>query len=281
VTDAWQIPGADEQPLLGDTHLPDGGADAAPGVIVLCHGFKGYKDYGFFPRLARDAAAAGLIAHRFNFSHSGMTREIETFAKPELFEADTWSKQVHDVKAVVEAVERGQLAGQGLPIVLFGHSRGGVSVLLAAAELGDRVAGVVAASSPQTGCSLDEDQKKQLRRSGRMAVPSSRTGQTLYVGKAWLEEIEADPDRCDPAQAAGRIERPVLILHGKADDTVPWTAAHVLNDAPGSNSELRIIENASHTFNCPNPLPDDQQPPAETREMIDATVGFALGCVGR
>jgi len=280
MSESWSILGANDQPLLGNTHVPDDGVEAARGVLVLCHGFKGYKDYGFFPRLARDAAAAGLIAHRFNFSHSGMTNEIETFAKPELFEQDTWSKQVHDVKAVVEAVERGELEGKGLPIVLFGHSRGAVSALLAAADLGDRVAGVVSASSPQTGCSLDEDQKKQLRRSGRMAVPSSRTGQTLYVGKAWLEEIEADPDGCDPAQAAGRIEQPVLILHGKEDDTVPWVAAHVLHDAPGSNSELRIIENASHTFNCPNPLSEDQQPPAETREMIDATVGFALRCVG-
>ncbi len=281
MNDSWSIPGSDGQPLLGNTHLPAGGVGAASGVLVLCHGFKGYKDYGFFPRLAEAAAEAGLIAHRFNFSHSGMTHELDTFAKPELFEADTWSKQVHDVTAVVEAIECGQLAGKGLPRVLFGHSRGGVTALLAAAQLGARVAGIVTAAAPHTACSLDEQQKAQLRKAGRLASPSSRTGQTLYVGKAWLEEIEADPPRFDPARAAERITQPVLILHGKADTTVPWVAAHVLHDAPGSNSTLRIIDGAGHTFNCPNPLPEGEEPPPETLAMIDETVTFAARCVGR
>lgn len=278
MSDSWSIPGADEQPILGNTHAPAGGAGAAKGVVLLCHGFKGYKDYGFFPRLAQELSDAGLIAHRFNFSHSGMTDQIDTFAKPELFERDTWSKQVSDVVTLAAAIKAGALPGAGLPLVLFGHSRGGVTALLAAAELGDAVDGVITAAAPEAACSLDDQQKQQLHKSGKLASPSGRTGQTLYVGKGWLEEIEADPARFDPARAAGRIGCPHLILHGKDDATVPWTAAHVLHDAPGDNSTLQLIDGASHTFNAPNPMPTDQPPPAETRAMLDAAVGFAVRC---
>ena len=54
--------------------------------MLIAHGFKGYKDYGMFPRLARVAAETGFVAHRFNFSHSGMTDRIATFEHPDLFD---------------------------------------------------------------------------------------------------------------------------------------------------------------------------------------------------
>ena len=99
----WSIPGAEGEVILGDCHLPAG---EARGVIIIAHGLKGYKDYGMFPVIARACAAGGLIAHRFNFSHSGMTNALETFARPDLFERDTWNRQVHDCRAVVEAAGR-------------------------------------------------------------------------------------------------------------------------------------------------------------------------------
>ena len=57
-TTQWTLPGADGQPILGNTHVPDDSRGAPPaGVLIVAHGFKGYKDYGFFPRLAQSAAA--------------------------------------------------------------------------------------------------------------------------------------------------------------------------------------------------------------------------------
>gem|GEM_PF-4204546 len=87
----------------------------------------GYYDYGLFPVLARALTAAGLTCHRFNFSHSGMTRDTATFARPDLFEQDTWGRQQDDLAAVLD-----HLGAGAEPTVLFGHSRGGLSSLLAA-----------------------------------------------------------------------------------------------------------------------------------------------------
>ena len=274
---SWTIPGADGQPIYGNTHSPKG---EPRGVLVICHGFKGYKDYGFFPHLAEEAARAGLVAHRFNFSHSGMTNNAATFERPELFERDTWGKQIHDITLVHEAVKAGRLgAYRGQPVAWFGHSRGGVTVLLTAARLGnegpDRL---VATASPHSACFLDDDQKRLLRKQGWVASPSSRTGQELRVGVDWLTEIEANPEAFDPLLAIRHIEVPILLIHGETDSTVPVSSSQLLQRASGQRATLTIIPNAGHTFNAPNPLPlgqSGQSPPPETRAMIDAAIRFA------
>lgn len=279
----WQLDGADGQPILGST---DKHVEHPRGVLILCHGFKGYMDYGFFPRLANVAAGQGLLVHRFNFSHSGMTREIDTFERPELFERDTWGKQIHDLRTVADAVATGRLDGEGLPMVWFGHSRGGVTVTLTAARVfGDpsaeqlRPAGIAIASTPDTACSLSEEERKKMHRDGRLLSPSGRTGQRLFVGKPWLDEIEADPDSFDPRLAAERVPCPTLILHGGEDQTVNTSAAIALSQRFPA-SELEIIGGASHTYNCPNPLLRDAEPPDATTRMIDRVVGFAVNrCV--
>lgn len=276
----WQLPGSEGQPILGNTHVPEGGQDAAIGVMLICHGFKGYKDYGFFPHLAQAASAAvpgGLIAHRFNFSHSGMTNRIETFEKPDLFERDTWRKQSADLRTVIGAVRSGELAGRGLPMVVFGHSRGGVTALLTAAEpeVNQLLAAVVTAAAPSACSRLDSDQVEMLRRVGRLPSPSSRTGQMLHVGRTWQDEIDADPTWHDPCRAIAAINRPVLLIHGSDDTTVPLDEARELHRAQ-PDARLLVIDNAGHTFNAPNPLPLDRTPPPETQQMIDAACGFAL-----
>ncbi len=276
----WTIPGYDSQPILGNTHMPDGGPDAAVGVLLISHGFKGYKDYGFFPRLAQAASAAvphALIAHRFNFSHSGMTNHIETFERADLFERDTWRKQSADLRKVINAVRSGELAGQGLPIVVFGHSRGGITTLLTAAEpdVQSQLTAVITAAAPSACSRLDADQAELFKRVGRLPSPSSRTGQTLYVGRIWQDEIDNDPIWHDPRRAIAAINRPVLLIHGTDDTTVSLDEARELHSAQ-PNAGLLIVENAGHTFNAPNPLPLDHTPPPETQQMIDAACGFAL-----
>ena len=280
----WTIEGSDGQPIYGNTHVPADGQPA--GVMLLCHGFKGYKDYGFFPRLAGAAAEAGFITHRFNFSHSGMTEKIETFGRPELFERDTWGKQVADLRAVVAAIAGGRLVGGGLPQVWFGHSRGGVTVALSAAraftegaDWAARPAGVVMASSPHRASTLSAELAGDLRERGRLPSPSSRTGQTLYVGKGWLDEIEADPDAFDPVKQIAGIACPILLLHGTGDETVSAASSEALRDAAGERADMHLIDGAGHTYNAPNPLPADDGLPPATAEMFDRVIGFASGCV--
>jgi pimeloyl-ACP methyl ester carboxylesterase len=272
----WSIAGSDGEPIIGNAHLPEG---QPAGVVLVAHGFKGYKDYGMFPRIAETLSDRGFIGHRFNFSHSGMTDAIETFERPDLFERDTWNRQVFDLLAVVDAVDHGALEGRGLPLVLFGHSRGGVSCLLTAGRHADdlrlaRLAGVVTAAAPATCNALTEQEAEALLREGFLVSPSARTGQELRVGKAFLTEQQEDPEGHDLLAVAGRIICPVLATHGEKDPTVPAACAEQIAAACGQGT-ARIVAGGDHVFNTPNPFAPDAEPGPQLAELLEAVADFA------
>lgn len=276
----WTIEGAEGESIFGNTHRPDG---TPAGVVIIGHGFKGYKDYGMFPRIAEAMAERGLIAHRFNFSHSGMTNDTASFERPDLFEKDSWNKQVYDLRAVIEAHATQEVDGRLLPFVLFGHSRGGVSVLLTAGRYaGDdtvpQPAGVISASAPAACNSLTEEQAKALLEQGFLPSPSSRTGQDLRVGRIFLAEQLEQPDEHDLLKIAGRITCPVLVIHGESDPTVPAVCAGQIADAVSGTPVVKIIPGADHVYNTPNPMPADVEPSAELRAMLGAMGEFAVAC---
>ncbi|GJM18513.1 MAG: hypothetical protein DHS20C14_07260 [Phycisphaeraceae bacterium] len=270
---AWTIEGSDGLELLGDTHEP---ADTPLACAIIVHGYKGYKDYGMFPLTCEHLARAGVVAHRFNLAHSGMTNETATFARPDLFEQDTWAHQVADLRAVVDAIRAGRLAGAGLPLFLVGHSRGGVTVLLAAAwhagELG--LAGVVTINAPAACCTLSDTDRASLLADGHLEAPSARTGQTLRVGSAWLREQLDDPERYDLPARCRDIACPALLIHGDADRTVPPPSVRTLADAIGPRATVCPIPGGDHVLNTPNPTPMDAEPSAPLAQALDAIGRF-------
>lgn len=274
---AWTVAGADGQPILGDAHVPGG---APRGVVLIAHGFKGYKDYGMFPRIARTLAGRGFIAHRFNFSHSGMTNNIETFERPDLFERDTWNRQVTDLRAVMDAVASGTIAGRDVPLVLFGHSRGGVTALLTAGRMADdhsarQPAGVVTAAAPATCNTMSEDEQRELLDKGFIVTQSSRTGQDLRIDKQYLQEQLDDPEAHDLLELVKKIRRPMLFVHGDDDPTVPAEHADQLGRAAGDRGDVLHVPGADHVFNTPNPLPEDQDSSPQLQQLMDALSDFA------
>ncbi|MCC5787663.1 MAG: alpha/beta fold hydrolase [Phycisphaerales bacterium] len=274
-TDTWTIPGADDKPIAGFTDRPD----TPRAVAIIAHGLLGYADYGMFPRLARELASRGLVAHRFNFSHSGVEGDPSAFARPELFERDTWKRQVDDLLAIVRAARAGEFGTEEdrLPLVLIGHSRGGVSSLLASAEIsrvGEPPAGVVTLAAPAR-CADPASLGEHLERGYRVVV-SNRTKQTLRVGAAWAREQAEDPAWHDLPSRVAQIACPVLAIHGELDETVsPESAAAIAGAA--KDGRAAIVPGANHVFNTPNP--DDAKKPAS--EAFTAMLGELAGFVDR
>jgi uncharacterized protein len=300
--ESWSIPGSGGEPIIGDTHVP---GREPRGILIIAHGFKGYKDYGMFPRIAHECAKAGLIAHRFNFSHAGMSNNLDTFERPDLFELDTWNKQVFDLVAVLHAIEDGTLpspvsgggrgvGGEGLrdsplPLFLLGHSRGGATVLLALGRHASedpatrsvalpKIAGAITLSAPAYTNPFSPEQAEQLLAQGWIESPSSRTGQRLRVGRAFLQEQLDAPESHNLLALARNIRCPVLLIHGELDPTVPASCAHELAQAIGSNAQVRIIPGGDHVFNTPNPFAAEP-PPAPSEQLaqvIDAVLEFTV-----
>ncbi|MFK7760414.1 MAG: alpha/beta hydrolase [Phycisphaerales bacterium] len=260
----FDILGTTDQPLIKPT-----------ACVALVHGFKGYKDYGFIPVLGKALAASGIITHRFNVSCSGMTNETETFKRPDLFAQDTWNRQISDMTKVLDAIDDGTLLGQDLPRFLAGHSRGGATAIMTAGRSPQPVLnGVITINSVAACCTMAADARSKLLEDGFMISPSGRTGQELTINATWLKEQLDAPDMHDVLAIASTIECPLLILHGDADDAVPFSAAEDLSRA--SNCPVSIIKNADHVLNTPNPAPQMDQNSAQLDEVIKQIQSFVI-----
>jgi dienelactone hydrolase len=112
---------------------------ASPGgrrpLIVVCHGFLGYKRWGFFPYLSDRLAAAGFDVLTMSFSLNGVDEATGLLDRPEAFARNTVSAEIADLAGVLAYIGSGALTRDGIgggPLGLFGHSRGGAVALLAA-----------------------------------------------------------------------------------------------------------------------------------------------------
>lgn len=232
-------------PIHGDF---DAGRNARALVIVI-HGFKGFKDWGFFPFLAERLMQHRLVICRFNMSRSGIGDDPETFTRLDLFEGDTYSRQLADLATVVRYAQQQY---PSLPTFLLGHSRGGGIALLGAHDVAN-LHGVVTWSAISTVDRWDDETKRDWRARGFMEAVNSRTGQVMRMSTEMLDDCETSAERLDIVAAASRLRVPLLVVHGGRDESVPCDEGRLISSrAP--DSSLLVIGGASHTFNAIHPL---------------------------
>jgi pimeloyl-ACP methyl ester carboxylesterase len=240
--------------LHGLVDLPDEPGERP--AIVICHGFKGFMEWAFFPYLAELLADRGFVVIRFNVSGTGMVPGEDVVSDPEAFKANTHGREMAELLAVLEAtgesiapgrVDRGRLG-------LFGHSRGGGNAVLAAARepWRDRVRALVTWASLASFDRYSPEQKVAWRRDGELPVVNARTGQKLALGVDLLEELNRED--LDILAAARTLRAPWLIVHGEDDESVPVSEADRLEAASSGIHELLRIPGASHTFGSRHPF---------------------------
>jgi len=206
------------------------GASAPPG-LVLCHGFPvgagGAANSGrTYPAFAdRLAAETGWVVLTFNFRGTGESEGDFSLAG---WLADVWA-----------AVDR--LVDEGISGVwLAGSSTGGALALCEAAE-DPRVRGVASLAAPATFDVWAAHPRRFLEEARQIGVISDRSFPPDV--DAWgreLGEIRA-------LDAVARIPpRPLLIMHGTDDDTVPVQDARTLATAVDGAADLRLIHGAGH-----------------------------------
>ncbi len=232
-------------PIRGDIDAPH----QARALTVIVHGFKGFKDWGFFPWLAEALCDEGSAVVRFNMSRSGIGENPEAFDRLDLFAGDTYTTQIHDL---VDVVRYAQSKFTGLPLFLLGHSRGGGIALLSARELED-LAGVITWSSIARADRWDGDTKQKWRATGMLDVVNARTRQIMPMSTAILDDYEKHASRLDILDSAALLHVPLLSIHGGRDESVPLDESREIA-ARARDSSLLVIEAASHTFNAIHPL---------------------------
>jgi pimeloyl-ACP methyl ester carboxylesterase len=251
----FELASADDDPIRGDVWSR--GAENDDAAIVICHGFKGFKDWGFFPYTAKELAArTGRPVVTFNFSGNGVGSDLENFTELDKFERNTFSKELDDLRIVLDAIEVDELPaiGSRRRFGLLGHSRGGISALITAAE-DPRVACLVTWNAVAYVARWSDEQKQEWRRNGRMEILNTRTGQIMPLGLELLEDFERNAERLDVLKAASKLRVPYLVIHGAEDESVSVGDGERLAEAgPDGTTRFERIEGAGHTFGAVHPF---------------------------
>lgn len=232
-------------PIRGDLDAPK----HPRALVVIVHGFKGFKDWGFFPWVAEYLCNSGFAICRFNMSRSGIGEHPDSFDRLDLFAGDTYSIQLADLAA---ATHFAQSHYPGLPTFLLGHSRGGGVAILGAYDV-PGLSGVVTWSAIGRVDRWDDETKRKWRSDGFLDVVNARTKQVMRMSPAILDDYERNARRLDIESAISRIDVPMLMIRGGRDEAVPAEESESLA-ARAREASLLVIGTASHTYNAIHPL---------------------------
>src|SRR5437867_10419428 len=103
VEQPFELFSAAGEPMAGEIRYRSDGKKAGP-VVIICHSFMAFKNWGFFPFAAMKIAQNGFAAVTFNFSLNGVEdsgNRITDFSK---FERNTISREISDLSHVTDAV---------------------------------------------------------------------------------------------------------------------------------------------------------------------------------
>lgn len=226
--------------------------DTSPrATVIVCHGFKGFKRWGFFPHLGEQLARAGFAAVCFDFSGNGVGDGGEEFARLDLFERNTYSQEMVDLDRVLlwcrEEVD--WVAGS---IGLLGHSRGAVPVVVAAAEHPDEVSAVVTWNGVGRALRFTPGQLDRWEADRRMEFTNARTGQRMAMDFDFVRDARSS--RFDLAARVLEMRAPHLIVHGSADMAVDPAEAEMLRASREDRCAVEVVDGATHTFGAVHPF---------------------------
>lgn len=258
--------------LHGVLQYPLGDARQRP-TVVICHGFKGFMEWGFFPPLAELLVQRGWTVVRFNFIGSGMAPGDELVTDLEAFRRATFSGDVEDLQSLLDALHGGQLGGDVVRpdrLALVGHSRGGGAALLVSSlpPWRERLGALVTWAAVATFERFPPPVIEQWRQDGELVIENGRTGQKLAIGIEVLEDLRAHAETFDLAAASSRRRAPWLILHGSEDPTVPLAEGRAHQENGAEVRQLVVVEGGDHTFGAKHPFAG---PTPQLIQVLNAT----------
>ena len=247
-------------------------------IIIFCHGYKGFKDWGAWNITADNFSKAGFCFIKFNFSHNGGTVEQPIdFPDLEAFAENNYTKELDDLDSVIN-----YLFSKDNPcyndlntnnITLIGHSRGGGITTIKASE-DSRITTLITWASV---CDFNKrtasiGDLEAWKNEGVKYVLNGRTKQQMPHNYQFYEDFKANEKRLNIETAAKQINIPHLIIHGDNDTNILLGEAKKLHRW-NPNSELKIIDGANHVFETAHPW-KKKELSKELLEVVNTTISF-------
>ena len=226
-------------------------------LIIFCHGYKGFKDWGAWNLLAEAFATSGTAFLKFNFSHNGGTvKQPIDFPDLEAFGLNNYTKELDDLNTVLNWVETTYAKHPNIntsTIILIGHSRGGGIVTLKAAEdfRVKKLVSLAGVSDFKSRFPKGTD-LKTWKLEGVRFVLNGRTKQQMLHYYQFYDNFMANESRLTIQTAVKKLQLPFLIIHGDQDTSVHLEEALMLHTwCP--NAYLAVLEGANHVFGSQHP----------------------------
>ncbi len=213
--------------ILSEPEKPDGRG------VVLLHCFTCTKHHRILRNLSQSLSAAGISVLRFDFSGNGeSTGKIE--------ESD-YTKMIGDVKEAVSLLRERGIRKVGVA----GHSMGAMLSALSAHE--DRriaAVGFIAGSSQAARVReiFPDDILEKVEAEGK--AEASVYGRTITLKREFLHDVE----KYNIGLSIATLGRPLLVVHGTRDETIPVFHARQIYAWASEPKRLELIEGADHMF---------------------------------
>ncbi len=216
-----------------DTGEKEGGNK---GLIIACHGFTGSKEgSGRAPAMGEALARSGYSTLLFDFAGCGKSEGS--------WENLSLSGQIADLAAVADWCRR---EGFG-KIILNGRSFGGTTALCYAAQDRD-IAAVCTWAAVARPKKLFENRvtgRNDLKGDPDEIIKLQGEEGTAAIKRRFFYDLR----KHDPLKDAAAISpRPLLIIHGSADQSVPVEEARQLYNRAREPKKLLVLEGADHRF---------------------------------
>lgn len=247
-------------------------------IVIFCHGYKGFKDWGYWNAMAEKYAEENLFFLKFNFSHNGGTiNNPIDFPDLTAFGENNFIKELDDLETVISwitsPINTYSKEINTKEIILIGHSRGGGIVTIKASE-DKRITKVItlAGVSDYKSRFPVGQELANWEREGVTFIENSRTKQQMPHYFQFYTNFIENEQRLTISKAIKNLSKPYLIVHGTADETVTLKEAKDLHSW-NTKSELFTIQNANHVFGSSHPC-DKETLPVDLQIAITKTIGF-------
>ncbi len=250
-------------------------------LVIFCHGYKGFKDWGAWDLVAKQFMALDLFFVKFNFSHNGSTLEQPIdFPDLEAFALNNYSKELDDLQDMIDyLLSRDNPFHSDIDpnnLILIGHSRGGGIVNIKASE-DNRVTQLITwAGVSDFGNRMGTNEEiEQWKKDGVKYVLNGRTKQQMPHFYQFYEDFKANEERFSIKKAVKSLTILQLIIHSTDDSSVSYKEALKLHSW-NPQGILVPIDNSDHVFGTSHPWDKDELPDSLELVVVQS-IAFIIG----
>ncbi|MDP5273196.1 alpha/beta hydrolase family protein [Chengkuizengella axinellae] len=232
------------------------------GTLIVCHGFKGFKDWGMFPYIG-ETLAEDLDVITFNFSFNGVGEQHLDFTELDKFAQNTYARELEDIDVVVKAVQMKKLPidkhMNGDQLFLLGHSRGAGVSLIYSFDHPETVKGVISWNGITNVDLFTKEQKEEMKQKGISYVYNGRTKQQMPLNVEILEDIQKNSEKYHILERVKSTQTPVVLIQGTKDhDRLIRGSKQLVENNP--DIDWIHIPEGNHTFNAVHPFQGTTEP---------------------